>query len=232
MQAIIITGNQEDREFYSFVLRHIGLSVVWMAAVKQVANSLQTTPPDLIFLASEEQSSLLQDAQTVRSLSQAPLFVLTDLLPEDLVCAVLDVGADLVLTRPLSPRIFSRYVKVLLKRAGSVPRSILSPLQSADLSLDPETRTVTLKDGSRQHLTPLEFRLLYVLMTNPEQVIPTDVIIERVWGYSAEGNRELVRGLVRRLRRKIEPDSLNVHLIHTHPGIGYRFSTQELPPSK
>ncbi|HUM69810.1 MAG TPA: response regulator transcription factor [Chloroflexota bacterium] len=147
-----------------------------------------------------------------------------DPLTEDAHCVILDAGVDLVLTRPLSPRILSRYVKVFLQRAGSVPLSILMPIEIEGLSLDPGTRAVTLPDGTRQHLTPLEFRLLYILMTNPEQVIPADVIVERVWGYSAEGSRELVRGLVRRLRRKIEPDTTFSHYIHTHPGIGYRFS--------
>ncbi|MEZ4591543.1 MAG: helix-turn-helix domain-containing protein [Chloroflexota bacterium] len=57
-------------------------------------------------------------------------------------------------------------------------------------------------------------------MTNADQVIPVDVIIERVWGYHGEGNRELVRGLVRRLRRKIEPDPSQTTFIHNHPGVG------------
>ncbi len=83
---------------------------------------------------------------------------------------------------------------------------------------------VTLAGKEPQTLTPLEFRLLYMLMTNPDQVIPLEVIIERVWGYNGEGNRELVRGLVRRLRRKIEPDPEQAHFIHNHPGVGYRFS--------
>jgi len=224
MQAIVIAANQEEREFYSYVLRHTGLSVARTAAVKLVSNSLQTNPVDLIFLAPDSVENLLKDATTIRSVSQAPLLVLIDSLTEEMYCEVLDSGVDLVLTRPLSPRILSRYVKMFLRRSGSVPLSVLSPLQAKGFTLDPETRTVETVSGEQKNLTPLEFRLLYVLMTNPEQVIPVEMIIERVWGYSADGNRELVRGLVRRLRRKIEPDPHEPYYIQTHPGIGYRFS--------
>lgn len=224
MQAIVIASNQEDREFFSYALRHAGLSVARTAVVKLMVNSLQTHPVDLILLAPSHNGELLNDVQTIRTVSQAPLLILADGLSEDGLCALLDAGADLVLSRPLSPRVLLRYVKVFLQRAGSVPLSILAPLQIEGLHLNPETRQFTLADGTPQYLTQLEFRLLYVLMSNPDQVIPIELIIERVWGYSAEGNRELVRGLVRRLRRKIEPDASESRYIHTHPGIGYRLS--------
>lgn len=224
MQAIVIAANQEEREFFSYVLRHTGLSVARTAAAKLILNSLQAHPVDLILLAPENIDNLLKNAESLRTVSQAPLLVLTDSLPEELYCAVLDSGVDLILTRPLSPRILSRYVKMFLRRSGSVPLSVLSRLEANGFTLDPETRMVVLANGDEKNLTPLEFRLLYVLMTNPEKVIPVDTIIERVWGYSADGNRELVRGLVRRLRRKIEPDAHEPYYIQTHPGIGYRFS--------
>jgi DNA-binding response OmpR family regulator len=228
MQAIVIAPNQEEREYFSYVLRHSGLSVARTASLKLVMNSLQGNPVDLIFLSAGEATDLAQEVNALRTLSQAPLLVLVDSLTEGAQCDVLDAGADIILTRPLSPRILSRYVRVFLRRGGSsIPLSILSPVASDGISVNPETRTATLLDGSKQHLTPLEFRLLYVLITNAGQVIPTDVIIERVWGYNAEGSRELVRGLVRRLRRKIEPDSHTMQFIHTHPGIGYRFSISD-----
>jgi DNA-binding response OmpR family regulator len=74
-----------------------------------------------------------------------------------------------------------------------------------------------------QRLTQLEFRLLYVLMTNRDQVIPSDIIVERVWGYTGTGSRELVRNLVSRLRSKIEVDPGNPAYIQTVPGVGYQF---------
>ena len=81
-----------------------------------------------------------------------------------------------------------------------------------------------LGDNQEKRLTQLEFRLLYTLMTNVGQIIPTDQIVEHVWGYSGEGNRELVRGLVQRLRSKVEPVPRKPEYILTEPGIGYYFS--------
>jgi DNA-binding response OmpR family regulator len=112
---------------------------------------------------------------------------------------------------------------MLLRRAGTIPVSVLPTLESNGLALDPSTRQVTRPDGESYQLTPLEFRLLYLLMTNRGQVIGSDLIVERVWGYSGSGNRDLVRGLVRRLRRKIDPDPHHPRYIETISGVGYRF---------
>ncbi|NIP44340.1 MAG: DNA-binding response regulator, partial [candidate division Zixibacteria bacterium] len=69
-------------------------------------------------------------------------------------------------------------------------------------------------------LTQLEFRLIYTLMIRAGQIIPTDQIVEHVWGYAGEGNRELVRGLVQRLRAKIETNPRTPQYILTESGIG------------
>jgi DNA-binding response OmpR family regulator len=224
MQAIVISENGEEREFLSYVLRHAGLAVARTATVKMVISSLLKQPVDLILLSARSHVHVAEDVLAIRSMSQAPLLLLHDATTEDETCQLLDAGVDLILERPYSPRILARYVTMFLRRAGTVPVSILSTIQTSNLSLDPSTRTVSLVGQPPQQLTPLEFRLLYVLMANVDQVIPIDVIIERVWGYNGEGNRELVRGLVRRLRRKIEPEPHQTQFIHNHPGIGYRFS--------
>jgi DNA-binding response OmpR family regulator len=65
-------------------------------------------------------------------------------------------------------------------------------------------------------------------MTNRDHVVPTEIIVERVWGYTGDGNRDLVRGLISRVRRKIEPNPDSPRYIETIPGTGYRFSL-ELP---
>jgi DNA-binding response OmpR family regulator len=77
-----------------------------------------------------------------------------------------------------------------------------------------------------RHLTQLEFRLLYLLMTHRGQVIPPDVIVDRVWGYAESGSRELVRGLISRLRSKIETDPTQPRLVRTVPGVGYVFDAE------
>jgi len=102
-----------------------------------------------------------------------------------------------------------------------------SPLAVAGLTLDPVARTVTRVNLPTRRLTQLEFRLLHTLMTHRGQTLPTEVIVERVWGYSGRGDSELVRGLISRLRAKIEPDRQSPAYIITQPGVGYAFDPQE-----
>lgn len=223
MQAIIIAGDAEDRDFLSFALRHAGLAVARTADTQHVASVLSEHPVDLILLVLDARTIALDDVKEIRAITQAPLMLMVERLTDADHCVLLDAGADLALERPVSPRILGRYARMLLKRAGTIPASVLPALEGQDLSLDPATRRVTPAGADPVQLTPLEFRLLYLLMTNRGQVIPVDTIVERVWGYSGAGNRELVRGLVRRLRRKIEPDHKSYRYIETLPGIGYRF---------
>jgi DNA-binding response OmpR family regulator len=140
--------------------------------------------------------------------------------------ALLRGGADVVLPRPVSPQLLAEYARVVLRRSGAVPAFMLPRLDLEEISLDPATRTVVVSGRDPCRLTQLEFRLLYVLMTNREQVIPTEAIVERVWGYAGEGDRDLVRGLVSRLRHKIEPDPDKPRFIETLSGVGYRFSLE------
>ena len=89
--------------------------------------------------------------------------------------------------------------------------------------IDPSTRTIQV-DEETKRLTQLEFRLLFTLMTHAGRVLPAETLVEYVWGYSGEGNRGLVRGLVQRLRSKVEPDPANPKYILTEPGLGYIFA--------
>ena len=114
-------------------------------------------------------------------------------------------------------------------RSGAVPTFVLPRLDLERIALDPAARTVAVAGREARRLTQLEFRLLYVLMTNREQVIPTGVIVERVWGFSGEGDRDLVRGLVSRLRRKIELDPENPCFVQTVSGAGYMFTLAPAP---
>jgi DNA-binding response OmpR family regulator len=142
--------------------------------------------------------------------------------PVDLILLVLDPRSATV-SAVKEIRAITQAPLMLLRRAGTIPVAVLPTLESNGLALDPSTRQVTGPDGESCQLTPLEFRLLYLLMTNRGQVIGTDLIVERVWGYSGSGNRDLVRGLVRRLRRKVDPDPSQPRYIETIPGVGYRF---------
>ena len=94
------------------------------------------------------------------------------------------------------------------------------------VSLDPAGRTVEVHGSPSKRLTQLEFRLMYTLMMHAGQILSAQQLVERVWGYDDDKDRDLVRGLVRRLRAKIEPDPKHPVNLVTYPGVGYAFMPQ------
>jgi DNA-binding response OmpR family regulator len=149
---------------------------------------------------------------------------ITDSVVEAVHCDLLQAGADLVLMRPVGPHVLVAYVQVLLRRVDMVPQSVLNTFDLENFSLDSATRSVIVEGGAPQRLTRLEFRLLYVLVSNREQIVPSDTLIERVWGYENRGDSELLWGLISRVRRKVEPDPQNPRYIENVSALGYRFT--------
>ncbi|MEJ2758197.1 MAG: winged helix-turn-helix domain-containing protein [Anaerolineales bacterium] len=115
-------------------------------------------------------------------------------------------------------------IRAIMRRSAGMPFFSLPILSQSGVMIDPSTRTIQVNEGEVQRLTQLEFRLLFTLMTHAGRVVPTETLVEYVWGFSGEGNRGLVRGLVQRLRTKLEPDPASPKYVLTEPGIGYRFN--------
>jgi DNA-binding response OmpR family regulator len=224
MQAILVTADADERDILTFVLRHAGLAVSTSIDVAQVTATWLERPADLIVVGAEPGKTMLKEIAALRAATEVPLIVLLDDVSESMHVALVRTGVDLVLTRPVSPLLLAVYAQSVLRRAGAAAAFAVPTLDLHEIALDPATRSVRLTDAVPRRLTQLEFRLLYLLMTNRGQVLPTEVIVERVWGYSGEGDRDLVRGLISRLRKKIEADPDRPVYIQTVPGIGYLFS--------
>jgi DNA-binding response OmpR family regulator len=223
-----VAQNYEERDILSFILKHAGLAVGLSADLPHVATKWLERPSDLVVVAWDSGTFLIKGIAALRALTQIPILVIIDSATEDTVCQLLREGADLVLNRPVAPRLIGEYCRALLRRSQTIPAFVLPQINVTEVKLDPDTRTVIVLDQQPRRLTRLEFRLLYVLMVNRGQVIPTETIVERVWGYGGQGNRELVRGLISRLRRKIEPSQGEPRFIHNVPGVGYRFSLDDV----
>jgi DNA-binding response OmpR family regulator len=222
MYALLIAEDPDEAAVLSLVLQRAGLTVATAKELPHAVQIWQERPTDLILLALSDPSPLDQ-VGLVRAEAQVPLILMVDALDEGLHFGLLEMGADLVVARPFSARLLIAQVRALLRRAGSVPLFSLPTLNIAGLNLDPATRTVKVKERPSKRLTHLEFRLLYTLMVHRGQVLPADTIVERVWGYSGRGDRELVRGLISRLRSKVEDDARHPSFILTVPGVGYSF---------
>jgi DNA-binding response OmpR family regulator len=225
MQALLFSPYADEAAVLTVVLQQAGFMVRSVRDMDQAMDAWPQQPSELILISlTEPQAKALKQVQQMRAHTAVPILVIADLISDELSVGLFEAGADLVVTKPYSVRFLVAQIRALLRRSIGMPFFSLPTLTQSDLVLDPANRTVVVSEGDPVHLTQLEFRLLYLLMTHTGQIVPTENIVEHVWGYSGEGNRELVRGLVQRLRSKVEPDPRNPRYILTEQGIGYYFS--------
>jgi len=225
MQAIVVAANPDERDFAAYVLRRAGLAVAPGSDLRRVADNWLENPVDLVVVVGGEAAVIAADLAVLRGVTETPVVILAEQPGDGETADLLAAGADLVLATPVGPRVLAGYCHNLLRRSGGIPPFALPVLNLGEVVLNPSDRTVRVAAREPQRLTQLEFRLLYILMTNRDQVIPAEVILERVWGYTGTGSRELLRNLVSRLRSKVEPDPGNPRFILTVPGLGYEFVT-------
>jgi DNA-binding response OmpR family regulator len=225
MNILIMGDDPRSLELLTVVMRQEN----WIPLVALNLHDLvvhhDKTPGQLVLL---ETAGPLMEAvnlcQTIKQRLSLPLVVLMPWPDETSQLRLYDAGADDCILRPYSPRILQARTRSLLWLSGGAPQATLAVLESGVVSLDSEKHTVTLRGGDPVRLTPLEFRLLYALISNSGRVLPADVLIHKIWGYTGEGNRDLLKGLVRRLRTKLEPDARGPRYIRTIPGVGYSFA--------
>ena len=129
----------------------------------------------------------------------------------------LDAGADDYLVKPFAFDELLARIRALLRRAA--PPEADTPLQFADLVLDPTTRQA--RRGDRDiELTAKEYDVLELFMHHPRQVLTRDIIYDRIWGYDFGGESNIIEVYVRYLRAKLEAGG-EPRLIYTLRGVGY-----------
>ena len=229
MQALLLVYNPDESAVLRLVLQRVGLAARITTDLEQAANDWAAQPADLIFLAFDRRDIPVQFIRQLRAFTSAPILVFTDPLPEDLHITLLDAGIDQIIFRPYSARILMAQTRAWLRRSSETTYFNLPAVIQGDLELDPSLRLFKAAGSPAVRLTQLEFRLLHILMTHPDKAYPTESLVEHVWGYSGNGDRDLVRGLIRRLRAKIEPDPNTPRYILTLPGVGYTFHSQDEP---
>lgn len=228
MQALLVSPYPDEGSLLAVMLQQIGFNVRTIKEWMRLIEAWQDRQPDLLVVASSlEVQDYIKQINQLRLQTVIPIVLITDWIPENQQVDLIDAGADLVVVRPFGLRLLKAQIKSLLRRSEGLPYHSLPSLSQAGVILDPAARTVKVGGASPVRLTQLEFRLLYTLITQPGRIISAENLVEYVWGYSGEGNRELVRGLVQRLRSKVEPDPRNPRYILTEAGIGYYFHTTD-----
>jgi DNA-binding response OmpR family regulator len=222
MSAFLLAEDADEAAILTVVLQRAGLDVNRPTGFEKALQTWLEHPADLIMLT-QTSAKLEAQVRRIRAVAQVPLILILDPISETLSVTLFELGADLIITRPFSSRLLLAQIRALRRRAGSVPLFSLPTLSRLGLVLDPATRTVEVEGNTPRRLTHLEFRLLYTLMMHDGQVLPAEAIVERVWGYNGKGDRDLVGGLISRLRAKIEDDPRSPYYILTVPAVGYLF---------
>ena len=160
------------------------------------------------------------------SLNQAtPILMLTARREEADKVLGLDSGADDYLTKPFGVRELMARVRALLRRGprGATPSDTGAdrPLTYKHIEMDPARRRVIVS-GREVELTAQEFQLLYVLLSSPGIVYSREALLRRVWKDDTFVTVRSVDTLVKRLRKKIEPDPAEPQVILTVWGSGYK----------
>lgn len=228
LNILIIGDDVKSVNVLTFILRQEGYDVNGIVDRAQAEHAWTDNLTDLLILDETDlEAMLLRRIATIRGVSSVAMMLIANVATEDQIIGAYDSGIDDYLARPYSYRMLLAHVNAQLRRARVMPSSLVPNLMTANLSLDAERHTVTLPSGHTQQLTNLEFRLLYCLVMNRGHVLTTEAIIEKVWGYTGEGDRNLLKSLISRLRAKVEPSPREPKLITTVPGVGYAFSTTE-----
>lgn len=139
----------------------------------------------------------------------------------------LETGADDYLTKPFSIRELIARVKAVLRRT-EINLNNFGPdavITRGSLTVDPVKRKVLLNE-TKLELTPKEFDLLYLFITNPGRSYSREALLNTIWGYEFNGYDHTVNSHINRLRAKIEPDLSHPKYILTSWGVGYRFSDE------
>lgn len=131
----------------------------------------------------------------------------------------LDLGADDYLVKPFALEELLARIRSLLRRQRTAEVAKQPVLSYADLTLDTGSREAE-RFGQVIPLTTKEYELLLLFMENPRQVLPRDLIMDRVWGYDFSGESNVLEVYIGVLRQKLEQFG-GERLIHTVRGVGY-----------
>jgi two-component system, OmpR family, alkaline phosphatase synthesis response regulator PhoP len=139
----------------------------------------------------------------------------------------LETGADDYLTKPFSIRELMARIKAVLRRTEinnnkDLPEAVIA---CDSLTIDSVKRKVMLNE-TKLELTPKEFDLLYLFMSNPGKSYSREALLNTIWGYEFTGYEHTVNSHINRLRAKIEPDLTHPKYILTTWGVGYRFTDE------
>ena len=219
MKLLVVEDDLALSDVVDFTLRRAGFDVVRAYDGLTAVTLWEQEAPDLILMdLNLPRLDGLAVCRQIRSQSDTPIIIRSVRGGDEAVVKGLELGADDYIVKPFSPTQLVARVRALLRRAGATPTAVT--LVTAVFTLDRSRSELRLPDQDPIRLTPLECRLLEILMHNAGQVLPAATLITTIWGAEG-GDRTMLKQLVYRLRAKIEPDPSQPTYLETIPGVGY-----------
>lgn len=223
---------EDDAHIRDLIVLHLGLEGLQSTAVgdgRDALDRVSTTPYDLVvldlMLPGVDGISICRALRRSGPNQDVPVLMLTARREESDKVLGLESGADDYLTKPFGMREFIARVRALLRRRALHPPDAEHPpaVTAGDLTVDPSRRVARI-NGREIELTAYEFDLLYLLASNRGIVFSREALMRRVWGDDTHITERSVDTLVKRVRRKIEPEGGEPRYILTVWGTGYKFA--------
>jgi DNA-binding response OmpR family regulator len=226
---MLVDDDETIIETLEYNLKRQGFRIAAFNSGQHALSELDRASPDLIIL-----DWMLPDmhgpeiCKIIRTRAvDVPILMLTGRSTPNDVAEGLRSGADDYLAKPFSTIELVARVQALLRRSAKAAGAGASKrLVIGELELDDDARRVTHR-GKNIDLSPKEFTLLKVLMSNAGKTLTTEQLLNQVWGYDFAGDAKTVAVHMRWLRQKLEKDPKNPTLIETIHRSGYRLNPPE-----
>lgn len=233
--VLIVEDEPSILELISYTCRTSGMEVRKAANVAEAKKNLEAAKPDIILLdwMLPDCAGLdwLRELRSYHSNESLPVIMLTARGQEDDRVRGLEAGADDYVTKPFTPLELLARVNSHLRRYSKYLTAVSGEEQEKShvytiggLELNEETVEVTV-DGEVVKLTPMEFKIVQLLIKNPGRVFSADEIYERIWNEKAV-NTDTIMVHVRNIREKIEIDPRNPKYLKVVWGVGYKIDKQ------
>jgi two-component system, OmpR family, KDP operon response regulator KdpE len=220
--AILVEDERQIRRFVRTALEAEGWSVHETVTLRQGLTDAGTRQPELIILdLGMPDGDGMEFLRDLRGWSNVPVIVLSARVGEQDKIGALDAGADDYLTKPFGVGELLARVRAATRRRRDAGAGLGSVFEFGEVKVDLSLRTVH-KGAVLVHLTPIEYRLLTLLVANCGKVLTHRQILREVWGPSHTEDGHYVRVYMGHLRQKLEDDPTQPKHILTETAVGYR----------
>jgi two-component system KDP operon response regulator KdpE len=220
VRVLVVDDERPIRRFLQASLSAHRFTVLEAATGQEALAAVATERPEVVILdLGLPDVDGVEVTRQLREWSQIPIIILSVREHEADKIAALDAGADDYLTKPFGVGELLARLRVALRHATQPAGE--SIFQTGELTVDLVRRVVSVGDHEVQ-LTPTEYDLLRVLVTNAGKVLTHRQLLRQVWGVGYENETHLLRVNMSNLRRKIEPEPAQPTYVITEPGVGYR----------